>query len=159
MRLDCRPGEVGLVRSVLPRVRGVVASRYIARRHPDLCLVNLRLASIAPDADLPPPRTVGALGPYALASITVMALSDAVRVLELALEAPLPPGAHTYNAAAPRAWVGVPIADVLRAWYGRALDLSHYEAPERTFDSVFDVARVRRDLGFEAQVEPSRAPR
>ena len=64
-------------------------TRYYQRQNDDIDVINLRLASIADDQALPEPRSVGPLGQWALGSITVMALSDAVRALTLAAEAPI----------------------------------------------------------------------
>ncbi len=115
---------------------------------------RLRLSSVAPDDRMPPPRKAGPLGPWALGSITVMALSDAVRAFSLAAEAPYQPGVRIMNAAGPKAWVADPVADVLRAWWGEDVDVSHFEQPEHQYDSVFDVRQIEEALGFVAEHLP-----
>jgi len=129
-------------------------TRYYARQNEEIDVNNLRLASICPDENPPPLVAVGPLHPWALGSITVMCLSDAVRALELSVEAPHQPGVRILNATAPKAWVRDPVADVLRNWYGDDLDLSHYEAPGRERDAVYAVTRIRGELGFTAQRLP-----
>lgn len=130
---------------------------YLCRRQPDIAVTSLRLASIADDARLPEPRRPGARGAWALAGITVMATSDAVRALRLALAAPTRPGHLILNATAPRAWVATPLPEVLTAWYGEGLDTSAYTRPGHAYDSVFDVHRIREELGFTAERLPAGA--
>ena len=81
----------------------------------------------------------------------MMALSDAVRAFALAASSPLAPGVRTMNAAGPRAWVADPVADVLRGWWGGDVDVSHFLRPGHEYDSVFDVSRIREELGFKAE--------
>lgn len=129
-------------------------TRYHHRQNPELDLVNLRLSSVVADEDLPEPQGVRPLGPWALGSITMMGLSDAVRVFSLATEAEYRPGLRIMNAAGPKAWVSAPVAEILRNWWGDDVDLAHFEQPGHEFDSVYDVSLVRRELGFEATVLP-----
>lgn len=129
-------------------------TRYYHRQNEALDVTNLRLATIADDAALPPPRRVSPLGPWCLGGITVMARSDAVRAFTLALEAPHAPGVRTMNAAPPRAWAAEGVADVLRNWWGDDVDLTHYLRPGHEYDSVYDVRRIRDELGFVAERGP-----
>jgi UDP-glucose 4-epimerase len=126
-------------------------TRYCRRRDEQIDVINLRLAAICADENMPQPRKVCPLGPWALGSITIMALSDAVRAFALAAEAPYKPGVRIMNAAAPRAWVADPVADILENWYGDAIDLSHFRRPGQEYDSVFDVGRIKDQLGFVAE--------
>lgn len=129
-------------------------TKYYQRQNDALDVINLRLSSVAPDDRMPPPRKAGPLGPWALGSITVMALSDAVRAFSLAAEAPCKPGVRIMNAAGPKAWVADPVADVLRAWWGDDVDVSHFEQPGHQYDSVFDVRQIEEALGFVAEHLP-----
>jgi len=129
-------------------------TKYYQRQNDALDVINLRLSSVAPDDRMPPPRKAGPLGPWALGSITVMALSDAVRAFSLAAEAPYQPGVRIMNAAGPKAWVADPVADVLRAWWGDDVDVSHFEQPGHQYDSVFDVRQIEETLGFVAERLP-----
>ena len=86
-----------------------------------------------------------------------MCLSDCVRALRLALDAPLRPGVSTWNATAPRAWVSAPVAEVLRGWYGDEVDVSYFEQPGREYDAVYDVSAIRDELGFVAERLPNDA--
>jgi len=129
-------------------------TKYYQRQNDALDVINLRLSSVAPDDRMPPPRKAGPLGPWALGSITVMALSDAVRAFSLAAEAPYQPGVRIMNAAGPKAWVADPVADVLRAWWGDDVDVSHLEQPGHQYDSVFDVRQIEETLGFVAERLP-----
>ena len=125
---------------------------YFARRDPELDILCLRLASVNDDARLPALREAHPLRNWALAGITVMALSDAVRLLTLALEAPAQPGLRVRNAVPARAWVAVPVAELLASWYGDAVDLSAFRRPGHEFDAVFDGGRLAAELGFGARV-------
>ena len=98
-------------------------TKYYQRQEDTLDVINLRLSSVAPDDRMPAPRTVGPLGQWALGSITLMALRDAVRAFSLAAEATNQPGVRIVNAAAPKSWVADPVADVLRNWWGDDVDV------------------------------------
>ena len=106
------------------------------------------------DDRMPKPAWVGPLAPWALGSITVMALSDAVRALAAALDSPVVPGVRVLDATPPVAWVLDPVAAILRNWWGDDVDLSHFEQAGHEYDLVFDVERIRAELGFEAEIRP-----
>jgi hypothetical protein len=91
---------------------------------------------------------------WSLGGITIMARSDAVRAFTLAVESSYQPGMRIMNAAGPKAWVADPVADVLRAWWGNDVDLSPFERAGHEYDSVYDVSRIQRELGFVAQRLP-----
>lgn len=140
----------GLSKSLMEQV-----AAYFARREPDLDVLCLRLASVTDDPRLPPLREMHPLRNWAMAGITVMALSDAVRLLALALEAPARPGFRIRNAAPARAWVAVPTADLLQGWYEDDVDLSWFRRPGHEFGAVFDVGRISAELGFAGHRPPS----
>jgi nucleoside-diphosphate-sugar epimerase len=129
-------------------------TRYYWRQCDDIDVINFRLASISPDEDLPPGRGIEPLGQWSLGTITRMALSDAVRAFSLATEAPIKTGVRIMNATAPKAWVSKPVAEVLRNWWGEDVDVSHFEQLGHEYDSVFEVTRIREQLGFEAKLLP-----
>jgi hypothetical protein len=89
-----------------------------------------------------------------LGGITIMALSDVVRALTLAVEAPMHPGVRILNATGPKAWVSVPVAELLHHWWGEDVDYSYYNQPGQAYDSVFDVNRIQAELGFAAKILP-----
>lgn len=130
-------------------------TRYYARQDGEVDVINLRLASIIPEDATPEPARAGAVFQWALGSITLMYLSDCLRVLRSALEAPHAPGVRIMNATAAQANVADPLPVVLRAWWpDLELDLSHYERPGHERDSAFDIRRVRTELGFVPQRSP-----
>lgn len=131
-------------------------TRYYQRQKEELDVINLRLSGVAPDDAPPPLKTAGELGQWALGSLTFMLLSDAVRAFRLALEAPYRPGLRILNAAGPQAWAAQPVAEILRSWWGEDVDLSHFEQPGHEYDSVYDVSRIREELGFVAHHRPPR---
>ena len=125
-------------------------TKYYQRQNEDVDVINLRLSSVLPDDRMPEPRRVGPLTQWALGGITLMPRSDAVRAFTLAAEAPHKPGVRIMNTTGPKAWVADPVADVLRNWWGDDVDVSYYEQPGREYDSVYDVSRIKAELGFVA---------
>jgi UDP-glucose 4-epimerase len=131
-------------------------TKYYHRQNPDIDVINLRLSSVTPDDRMPEPRKIGPLGPWALGGITVMALRDAVRAFTLAVETLYKSGVRIMNATGPEAWVAEPVVDILRNWWGDDVDLCYFEHPDHTYDSVFDVQRIKQELGFVAEILPQR---
>jgi nucleoside-diphosphate-sugar epimerase len=129
-------------------------TKYYARQNEELDVINLRLSSVVPDDRPPAPRTAGPLGPWALGSITIMVLSDAVRAFARAVEAPYRSGVRIMNATGPRAWAADPVAQILRGWWGSDVDVSHFERKGHELDSVYDVRRIREEIGFVAERLP-----
>jgi UDP-glucose 4-epimerase len=129
-------------------------TRYHHRQNDRIDVINLRLASIAADDRMPEPLRAGPLREWALGQITIMALSDAVRAFSMAAEAARRPGVRIMNAAGPKAWVGDPVAEVLEAWWGGDVDLSCFQEPGREYDSVYDVSRIEKEIGFTARKLP-----
>jgi nucleoside-diphosphate-sugar epimerase len=129
-------------------------TRYCHRQNEEIDVINLRLATVLPDNGLREPVRVCPLGEWSLGGITVMALSDAVRAFGMAAQAPHQPGVRIMNAAPPRAWVADPVATILRNWWKDDVDVSWYERSGHEYDSVFDVAAIEREIGFEARRLP-----
>lgn len=129
-------------------------TRYYQRQNEEIDVINLRLSTVIPDENLPAPRGVGPLGQWALGSITIMGLSDAVRAFTLAVESPLKPGVRVMNAVGPKAWVSAPVADILRNWWGNDVDVSYFEHTGHEHDSVYDPTLIREELGFVAERLP-----
>ena len=130
-------------------------TRYLARQSDELDFINLRLASIAPDDRQLTPQQPGPTPVWGMGRISIMFLRDTVRCLMAAAEAPRKPGVRILNAVGAQACVAVPVPELLRSWYGSEadqLDLSHYERPGRERDPVYDITRLRDELGFEPQV-------
>jgi len=123
-------------------------TRYHQRQNPGIDVINLRLASIAPDENMPPKRTVGPPRQWGLGGLTVMSRSSAVRAFTRATEAPLSPGVRIMNATAPKAWALDPVADILRNWWGSDVDLSHFEQAGHEYDAVYAVDRIKAELDF-----------
>lgn len=129
-------------------------TKYYHRQNETIDVINLRLASVCADEDLPPPKRVSPLSEWCLGGITIMARSDAVHVFTLAAEAPYRPGVRIMNATGPKAWVADSVAEILRNWWGNDVDLSCFEQPGHEYDSVYDVSRIKQELGFMAVVLP-----
>ncbi len=130
-------------------------TRYLSRQNESLDFINLRLASIAPDARQLTPAEPGPVPIWAMGKISVMFLSDTVRCLMAAVDAPYKPGVRILNAVGAQACTAVSVPELLRSWYGddaNTLDLSHYEEPGRERDPVYDITRIREELGFVPQM-------
>ncbi|MBT3344937.1 MAG: NAD(P)-dependent oxidoreductase [Gemmatimonadetes bacterium] len=125
-------------------------TRYHQRQNPQIDVCNLRLAAIVPDENPPPKQTVGPPRPWGLGGLAMMTRSNAVRAFTLAAEAPLKPGVRVMNATSPRAWAEDPVADILRNWWGDDVDLSHFSQAGHEYDAVYEVSRIRTELGFVA---------
>ena len=124
-------------------------TRYVQRQDPELDIINLRLSAPRPLV------SPGPLGQWALGSITMMTLQDAVAAFTAAVESPHRPGLRVLNTTGPRAWVAAPTAEVLRGWWGGDVDLSWYEQPGHEWDSAYDVRRIEQELGFVARRLPT----
>lgn len=129
-------------------------TKYHHRQKPEIDVINLRLSTVCPDEKMPALKEPGPLTQWALGGITIMALSDAVRAFKMAAEAPHKPGVRTMNAAAPYAWTKVPVAGILRNWWGEDVDLSCLERGGHEYDSVYDVRRIKAEIGFVADTRP-----
>ena len=128
-------------------------TKFYARQNGDIDVINLRLSSV-PHAGLPPLRNISPTRQWGLGSLTIMDLPDAVRVFALSAQSPHKPGVRIMNAAGPKAWVAVPVVEILRAWWGDEVDLSHFEQLGHEYDSVYDVSRIKEELGFVAERLP-----
>jgi len=125
-------------------------TKYCHRRNETIDVINLRLSAVCPDEAMPPLKKAEPLREWALAGITRMARSDAVRAFTMAAEAPYKPGVRIMNAASPRSWVAEPVAGILRTWWGKEVDVSYFEQPGYEYASVYDVSLIERQLGFVA---------
>ena len=127
-------------------------TKYHWRQNQDIDVINLRLSSVAPDADSrPKPPGIRPLGNWSLGSLTVMLLPDAIRAFSLAASASHQSGVRTMNASASRAWATAPTADVLENWWGDTIDLSYYRNPGNKLYSAYSVTRIHEELGFAAE--------
>lgn len=125
--------------------------RYLSRQDEGLDFIAIRLASILPDDRAPTPRKAGPIRPWAIGSLSVMYASDAVRCFAMAAEAAHKPGVRIVNAVGTQACAEDTVPEILRAWYGPdadRLDLSHFERPGHERDPLYDITRIREELGF-----------
>lgn len=130
-------------------------TRYLARQNDELDFISLRLASISPDDRQLTPQQPGPTPGWGMGRISIMLLSDTVRCLIAAAEAPRKPGVRILNAVGPQACTAVPVPELLRSWYGPdvdELDMSYYERPGHERDPVYDITRIREELGFEPRM-------
>ena len=130
-------------------------TRYLSRQNESLDFINLRLASIAPDDRRLTPAEPGPVPIWGMGRLSVMFLSDTVRCLTAAIDAPYKPGVRILNAVGGQACTAVPIPELMRSWYGddaNKLDLSHYQQPGHERDPVYDISRIREELGFVPQM-------
>ncbi len=132
-------------------------TRYYHRQNSDLDVMNLRLSTILPGKSEHIVREITPGSPpiWTFATISVMYLSDTIRLLAMAAEAPHKPGVRIMNATATKIFSQQTVPEIIRAWLPNAkLDLSHYERRGHEKDSVFDVTRIGEELGFVAERLP-----
>ena len=130
-------------------------TRYLSRQNEELDFIDLRLASIAPDDRQLTPRQPSPTPVWGMGAISIMFLSDTIRCLLLAAQAPHKAGVRILNAVGGQACVAVPVPELMRSWYGSdvdELDFSHYERPGHERDPVYDITRIRQELGFVPQM-------
>ena len=131
-------------------------SKYCHRQNEEIDVINLRLSSVCADDRMPPLKEVGSLPEWSLGGITIMNLTDAVRAFVMSAEASYHPGVRIMNAAGPKAWTSVPVVEILRNWWGDDVDLSHFEQPGHEYNSVYEVSRIKREIGFIASHLPGK---
>jgi nucleoside-diphosphate-sugar epimerase len=125
--------------------------RYLSRQDEGLDLIAVRLATLLPDDAVPKPRKAGPITPWAIGSLSVMYAGDAVRCFLMAAESPFKPGLRILNAVGAQACAADTVPEILRAWYGEdadRIDLSHYERPGHERDPLYDISRIREEIGF-----------
>ena len=126
-------------------------TRYLARQNNELDFMNIRLASIVDDNRELTPKKVGPIAAWSIGSISIMYLSDTIRCLAMAAEAPSKPGVRIMNAVGTQACAEDTVPKIIRTWYGEdadQIDLSHYERPGHERDAVYEISRIEQELGF-----------
>ncbi len=141
--LDCR--GYGFSKYLMEEI-----TKYYQRQNPEIDVINLRLAVVCADENLPDKVTLRPRSEWTIAALTVLPLSQAVRAITLAVESQHKLGVRIFNVAAQKAWVAVPVKDILKSWWGNEIDLSYYDNPEHEYNSVFDVSEIKKELGFVA---------
>lgn len=135
----------GLSKYLMERV-----GEYFSRVSPGLEVTALRLASVFPDASPPPKCDVGTKrGPYALAKLTRLCLSDALLAFKAALNVELGPGFRVLNATPSKSWSAVPTRVILGEWFGEAVDASWFTNEDNEYDCPFDSTRAKKMTGFD----------
>ena len=129
-------------------------SKYCYRQSEDIDIINLRLSSVCVDNNIPPLKDISPLTEWSLGGITIMNLTDAIRAFTMSVENPYKPGVRIMNATGPKAWTSVPVAEILRNWWGDDVDLSYFEQSGNEYDSVYDVSRIQQEIGFTALHTP-----
>ena len=129
-------------------------SKYCYRQSEDIDIINLRLSSVCVDNNIPPLKDISPLTEWSLGSITIMNLTDAIRAFTMSVENPYKPGVRIMNATGNKAWTSVPVAEILRNWWGDDVDLSYFEQSGNEYDSVYDVSRIQQEIGFTALHTP-----
>ena len=129
-------------------------SKYCYRQSEDIDIINLRLSSVCVDNNIPPLKDISPLTEWSLGGITIMNLTDAIRAFTMSVENPYKPGVRIMNATGPKAWTSVPVAEILRNWWGDDVDLSYFEQSGNEYDSVYDVSRIQQEIGFIALHTP-----
>ena len=126
--------------------------KYYHRQNPMIDVINLRLAAIISRDDFINMVTgEHKRSEWALGSITLMQIEDAIEVIRLAIDAEPLPGVRIMNAVASSISALLPTAELLRDWYGDAVDTSYYESEDTRYASVFEAELVKDEFGFIAE--------
>jgi len=126
-------------------------TRYFARQNEDLDFINIRLGVVVDDSEVLDPERVGPLTEWAAARVSKIFVSDVIRAFTLAAVVPRKSGVRVMNAVGGQACVQDPVPDIIRAWYPKIvgqIDLSHYMRPGHERDPLFDITKIKEEIGF-----------
>ncbi len=129
-------------------------TRYFHRVVPDSDFINLRLSVVDDPAASPPLYSVDNVPHAPFVQLAHADRDYVVRLIKVAVDAPLQPGVRVFNLAGPRCNTRDAVAAVLRASLGRRgdhLDLSWYDRPGHEHDPVYAIDNLRTALGLSAE--------
>ncbi|TMV49077.1 NAD(P)-dependent oxidoreductase [Paenibacillus mesophilus] len=129
-------------------------NNYFSRRSPGTDFINLRLGSVVENeeawAQCEVKRDSTPSIPFA--NLSKVLISDVIRAIETAVDAPLQYGARTYNVVGRQACCDHPVTEILERLFGerfRRVDSSYYEKEGGEKAPLFSMTRIKNDLGFE----------
>ncbi len=120
-------------------------TKYYSRQSPDIDVINLRLAAILPDDSehCVCEVTPGEPYPWAIGSISMMFLSDTVRLLTLAAQSAHKPGVRIMNAVAPKIASSLSVPEILtKPILMRQLMSDRYGGQSLTSGALADFTRA-----------------
>jgi UDP-glucose 4-epimerase len=129
-------------------------NNYFSRRSPCTDFINLRLGSVVENeevwAQYEVKRDSTPITPFA--NLSKVLMSDVVRAIVTAVDAPLQYGARTYNVVGRQACCDHPVMETLERIFGerfKRVDSSYYRQEGCEKAPLFAMARIKNDLGFE----------
>jgi UDP-glucose 4-epimerase len=126
---------------------------YFHRKHPDTDFINYRLGAVVDDELWnPKPITVNTPLQIPFTNLSRVFVSDVLDALVTALEAPQQSGVRTYNVVGADASCDEPVAELLAHKLGgdEVQELiSYYRIPGNEYAAIFDMSRIKAELGFE----------
>lgn len=81
-------------------------------------------------------------------------IGDVLRALDCAVTAIRQPSVRIFNVVGPDTNCGDPVSDVLRSCLGKRgdhLDLSRYDQPGHSYDSLYSMDGIKSALGFSPE--------
>lgn len=130
-------------------------TRYYSRIYDDADFIDIRLGAVSEDDNPPPLVKAGPIYDWAFVYLGRIFLSDVIKVFTLAVEAPHNPSLRIMNAVGPDSASEDTVPDLMHSWFPeryQQLDLSHYKCTGHERDPVFDITRIKSELGFEPKI-------
>ncbi|NHN35373.1 NAD-dependent epimerase/dehydratase family protein [Paenibacillus agricola] len=128
-------------------------THYFHRKHGDIDFINYRLGAVVDDELWrPKPITASSTLRIPFTNLSAVFVSDVLDALVTAIEAPHQPGVRTYNVVGADASCDEPVAELLLHKLGvekAQVLLSHYQIPGNGYATIFDMRRIKAELGFE----------
>ncbi len=129
--------------------------RFYSRIYNDADFIGIRLGAVSEDDNPPALVKVGPIQDWAFVYLGRIFLSDVIKVFTLAVESKHKPGIRIMNAVGPDSASEDTVPDLMRYWfpkYYQQLDLSYYKRPGHERDPVFDISRIKTELGFKPRI-------
>lgn len=129
-------------------------NRYFSRRAPSTDFVNFRLGSVVENEEAWARSEVKRDTPLStpFANLSKLLMSDVVRAITTAVDAPLQYGARTYNVVGKQACCDHPVRETLDRIFGeqyKNVDSSYYQQEGHEKAPLFDMRKIKAELGFE----------
>ena len=128
-------------------------TKYHSRQDKNLDFINIRLGSVPADTRMIPPFGLETAD-GSITRLTVLSLKDAVNCFTLASETKYQPGVRIMNAVGSKSNTKEPVANIIKKLYGTSVDFSYYEQKGKEYDPIFNITKIKNELGFIPKWEP-----
>ncbi len=129
-------------------------NKYSNRKSPATDFINLRLGSVVENEEIWDRSEVKRHSSLNIpfANLSKVLMCDVVRAIATVVDAPLQYGVRTYNVVGKQACCDHPVMEKVESIFGDRLknvDLSYYQQAGNEIASLFDMTRIKNELGFE----------